>query len=290
MTSEELLARVRAGDVHVSWGHLNLIHKAGHQLRVAVFRDAMKFDRVPAMRWTRKPVPVGHPDRGKTYDGVRLPVTAVEMQQIADLTGCMMLTPKIVDEIWLAAGLNGLQIDSVVNVHGIVAEADIHVVHAEIEKQLAAAKGNSAGIVDSVGKYWVICNAMLTGKFSAAGKQAVNYGWPTRGKGNRPGVTGKFNVWQPIGGEHSTDHYDPSQTIRLMSRTAYLLRAGTSTRVEVDLHDIARDPELCSFISHEGPLKVLRQQGVPEPKAVLQPDGTYLLPEVVIFGDPPTGT
>lgn len=284
MTGQEIIDLIRAGKAHVSWATITSEHK-GHQLRISVFRDAMKFDSVPAMLWTRKPVPASHPDAGKTFDGVRLPVTAVEMQQIADLTGCMMLTPKVVDLIWLEAGLNGVQIDSVVNVQGkIVAESDIHRVNAEIDAKLAKASGNREGVIDSVGKYWVVCNAMLTGPYSAAGRQAVNYGWPTKGAGNGRSVTGKFNVWQTIGSRHDVGHYDPSQVIRLMSRTAQLLKAGSSDWVDVDLYDIARDLDLAGLISHEGPMKIVRQQGVPEPQAVQQADGTYLMPEIMILG------
>jgi hypothetical protein len=287
MTGQEILDLIRAvKGIHVSWGMILSEHK-GHQLKISVFRDAMKFDGVPAMTWTRKPVPETHPDHGKTYNGVRLPVTAVEMQQIADICGCMMLTPKVVDLIWLEAGKSGLQFESVVNVHGqIVAEADIHKVHEAIEAAIAKAGGDKGGILDSVGKYWVICNAMLAGKFTAQQKQAVNYGWPTRGQGNGPGVTGKVNVWQRIGSQHDVGHWDPSQTIRLMYRTAMLLKAGETEWTEVDLYDIATDPELADLISHEGPMKVTRQQGVPEPEGVQEEDGSWTLPEIIIFGDP----
>lgn len=284
MTGQEIIDMVRAAQrIHVSWGQVISEYK-GHQLKISVFRDAMKFDGVPAMLWTRQPVPASHPDHGKTYDGVRLPVTAPEMQQIADVLGCMMLTPKVVDLIWTQAAT---QFESVVNVSGqIVAVADIHKVHEAVEKALAAAGGDKGGVIDSVGKYWVVCNAMLAGKFAAQNRQAVNYGWPTKSHGNGPGVTGKVNVWQTIGTAHDVGHFDPSQTIRLMYRTAMLLRAGSADWEEVDLYDLAKDPELSYLISHEGPMKIVRQQGVPEPEGVRQDDGSYLLPEVVIIGDP----
>jgi len=289
MTGQEILARVNAAgdDIHVSWGTLLSEHK-GHQLKISVFRDAMKFDGIPAMRWTREPVPASHPDHGKTYNGVRLPVTAVEMQKIADLTGCMMLTPKVVDLIWLEAAKTGRQFDSVVNLGPgkIVAEADIHTVHEHVEAALASAGGDNGGIIDSVGKYWVVCNAMTIGKYAAQQRQAVNYGWPTKGHGNGPGVTGKVNVWQTIGSQHDVGHYDPSQVIRLMYRTAMLLRAGSTDWEEVDLFDIAKDPELSWLISHEGPMKIVRQQGVPEPEATQGEDGAWSLPGIIIFGDP----
>lgn len=286
MTGEEILAAIRAGKIHVSWAPLVSEHN-GHKLQLSVFRDAMKFDGVPAMAWTRKPVPETHPDHGKTYDGVRLPVTAIEMQQVADLLFCMLLTPKVVDLIWLEAGKAGnVRFDSVVNVSGkIVAESDIHKVHEAIEAALAKAGGDTGGMVDSVGKYWVVCNAMLAGKFTASNTQAVNYGWPTKGTGNGPGVTGKVNMWQRIGTAHNNLHYDPSQTIRLMYRTALLQRAGTTDWVEIDLYDLAKDAELAPLISHEGVMKIVRQQGVPEPEPIREADGSITLPEIIILGN-----
>lgn len=288
MTGQEIIDLVKAGQGQVDWGTVTSTYN-GHQLKVSVFRDAMKFDGVPAMTWRRDPVPASHPDHGKTYDGVRLPVTAVEMQQIADLTDCMMLTPKMVDLIWLEAGVSGTQIDSVINLgpNAIVAEADIHKVHEHVELALTQAGGDKGEIIDSVGKYWVVCNAMLNGKFSASQRQAINYGWPTKKyAGNGPGVTGQCKVWQTIGSQHDVGHYDPSQTIRLMYRTAMLLKAGETEWAEIDLYTVASDPALAGLISHEGVMHIVRQQGVQEPQAVKQPDGSWLMPEVVIIGDP----
>ncbi len=278
----------------VGWGTVHLTHN-GHQLDVQVFRDAMKFDNVPAMTWHREPVPPTHKDYGKTYNGVRLPVTAVEMQQIADLTYCMMLTPKVVDAIWAAAKAAGVQINSVVGVHGqIVAISDIQDVHAEVEaaltKPISAVDPN--GIIDSVGKYWVICNELLAGKFShieQADKtfinmQATNYGWPDANNPVHNSVTMICHMWQTIGSEHNYEHIDPSQVIRLMSRLAKLCRAGSTTWEEVDLFTIAQDPDLCGLISHQGVLKILRQPGAPEPQPTQNADGSYTMPETIIIG------
>ena len=284
MKTEELLRAIREGQAHVEWEDVVCQHN-GHTLRVSVFRDAMKFDGIPPMNWHRQP---RNPRKGEqtTYDGVRLPVTAVEMQMVADLCYCMLLTPKIVDMLWTAAGESGTQFESVVNVHGqIVAMADIHAVHQKVEEALAKAGGDKGGIIDSVGKYWVVCKALSHGKFGV--HQAVNYGWPTRTKGNGLGVTKTVNVWQTIGAAHDDSHIDPSQTIRLMYRLAKLQRAGSSEWEDIDLCELAEDPELAALISHEGPLPFTRMPSVPEPKSVLNSDGSYSMPEMVIFGDPP---
>lgn len=284
MDTDELLAAIRGGRAHAEWAELTVGHN-GHSLRLSVFRDAMKFDGVPALFWSRKPIPKNHPRyTDEIRDGVRLPVTAVEMQMVADLCHCMLPTPKVVDLLWEAAGASGTQFDSVVNINGqIVARSDIFSVHDEVEEALAEAGGDKGGVIDSVGKYWVVCKALALGKYGK--HQAVNYGWPTRGRGNGPGVTRKVNVWQTIGSRHDDRHIDPSQTIRLMYRLARLKRAGASDWEDIDLYDILKDSELAPLISHEGPLSLVRQAAVEEPQAVRNPDGSYTMPEIVIFGN-----
>ncbi len=242
---------------------LMLEHK-GHQLEIQVFRDALKFDGVPPMNFHRGELP--NPN-GLSVDGVRLPVTAVEMQQVADIMQCMMLTPKVVDFLWIEAGKTGVRINSVVGVHGqVVAQTDILDVHDAIEKELAKHEDNG-GIIDSVGKYWVVCNALLVGKFSGIKQQAVNYGWPDANNPIKNSVTGQLHVWQTVGAAHDTSHCDPSQVIRLMSRMAKLFRADGDVWEDVDLYDIAKDPELCWLISHEGVMHTVRMPQVPEPTA-----------------------
>lgn len=276
--SYDILGAVRSGAVEASWSNLQSEHK-GHHLIIGVMRDAMKFNEVPAMTWDRKVL-----DPNKKLDGVRLGVTAKEMQQIADLMYCMLPTPKVLDLVWEAAGKTGTQLESVVNVKGtIVAMSNIHDCHEAVEAAIAKAGGDRGGFIESVAKYWVLSNRLINGKFGV--NQAVNYAWFTRQKGNGPGVTGTVNVWQTVGAAHDSSHQDPSQGVRLMYRTAKLLRAGATDWVEVDLWDIAGDPELAPLISHEGVLKTTRMLNVPLPEPVLV-DGVLTMPETIIFGDP----
>lgn len=212
---------------------------------------------------------------------MRLPVTAREMQQVADLLGCMLMTPKVLDLVWQQAER---RFDPVVNVNGqIVALCDIHDVHTAVEAKVTKAGGDPKSLVASVAKYWVLSNRLLGGKFGV--HQAVNYGWHAS-NATLAAVTPGLKVYQNVGAAHDSSHIDPSQGIRLMYRWAWLMRAGSSTWEQVDLHMVATDPSLAPLISHEGVLKVLRMQDVPEPQAVRQDDGTVLLPEVYIVGDP----
>jgi hypothetical protein len=275
----DVVQLVKDGKGYFEWSWVSNEHN-GNKLAVAVFRDAMKFDDMPPMNWGRKPFQGDN----RTFDGVRLPATANELQQIADVLGCMLLTPTIVDRLWAEAGEAGLQFEPVVNVKGqIVATSNIHDVHEAIEAAITKAGGDPGdeAVLSSVGKYWVLMNRLLTGKFGKA--QAINYGWFTKGKGNGRSVTNLVNIWQTPGGAHNDGHLDPSQVIRLMYRWARILREGSSTWEDVDLHEVAADAALAPLISHEGVLKALRQQGVPEPQATTGDSGTLMLPETFIY-------
>lgn len=272
-----VVEEVAEGRAHVSWSTVTTTHNQ-NQLKIYVFRDAMKFDNVPALEWDFDPVAKNDPwYTDEIFDGVRLPAKASELQQIADLTGCMLLTPLIVDQIWKQAEL---RFNAVVNTplfpdprnkrRLIVAESDIHVVHKCIEAEIEKRGGDGGTkLISCVGKYWVLINNLLTG-FTPRGesllygdKTACNYGWFAQGAPLRS-VTGE-QFYQTPGFKHDVGHWDPSQTIRLMFRKAVLTDRHGDTSI-VDLHDVATDPALAPLIHHQpGTLKYLRIKSVPEP-------------------------
>lgn len=246
----DIVQMVLDGLAHVEWLPLTSVYN-GHKLVISVMRDAAKFDNVPALTWNRQKVP----GNSKTYNGVRLPSTAEELQKIAFYANCMLLTPKIIDLIWVAAGKSGTQFDSVVNVHGqIDAISNINDVHEAVEAAIKASGGDIKGFIDAVGKYWVIVNELLTAKYGT--RSAANYGWLVKHGGNGSSVLNVGGVWQTIGTWHDCTHEDPSQVIRLMYRAARLLRADSNAWETVDLFDIASNAELAPLISHEGVLKI----------------------------------
>lgn len=264
----DIVQLVKSGDAYFEYKDLHIID-GSRRLILNVFRDALKIDGAPAMTWDRKPI-VGDT---RTFDGLRPPATAKEMQQVADELNCMLPTPKILDLMRDEARASGTLFDAVVNVKGnIVAVSNIHDVHLALEAAIEAAGGDNGGFIVPVGKFWVLANALLTGKHSkiAVGggvyenHQAINYGWySAAAPADRLSVTKNARVWQNIGGEHNDAHFDPSQVVQLMYRWAVLVEDGKER--EVDLQDIAQDPERCHLISHEGPLKVVRLPSVPEP-------------------------
>jgi len=285
----DIVSAVRNGQARFEWEEV-FSDVDGGRLFVSVMRDAMRFDGVPAMNWHREPI------RGdeRTFDGVRLPATAAEMQEIADMLFCMLPTPRVLDLVWSQAGL---RFDPVVNLGPgkIVANQNVHDVHAAVEKKIAASGGYpDHGIVASVGKYWSICNSLEApnpDKRPYGRNTACNYGWHSSG-GAYAGVTPGIKVWQGIGTKHNDQHIDPSQVIRLMYRIARLVRDDGSQE-KVDLYDVAADPSLSSSINHGAPgrtaLRVLRQPSVAEPEAAARADGTLVLPETVVYqGSPPS--
>jgi hypothetical protein len=266
----DVVQLVREGKGYFEWAEVTSTF-GDLKLKISVFRDAMKFDGQPAMTWHRDPI-IGDT---RIFDGVRLPASARELQQIADLLGCMLLTPKVIDLLWLQAGI---KFDSIVNVHGvIVATTNITDLHEHIEAQVAKVGGDSGSkLVDSVGKYWCLINDLCTIGIVSGEDGACNYGWPAK-VASGPGITPGVQVWQRPGFKHNLSHFDPSQTIRLMHPMATLVRADGAEE-QVDLRVIANDPKLAPLFTHQGTLTYLRQKGV-EPLAQL---GTVVLPTVCV--------
>jgi hypothetical protein len=249
----DVVQLVRESRDNFEWAEVKSVHN-GYTLYIQVFRDAMKFDGIPALTWDFKEV-IGD---NRLFHGVRLPASAHQLQEIADLLNCMLLTPKIIDMIWLQAEL---KFDCIVNVNGnIVAISHIHDVHQAIEKKTQQLGDDGTKLVSCVGKYWCLIND-LQGRPKLHGDEvACNYGWCAK-SASGPGITPGVQCWQRPGFRHNKLHWDPSQTIRLMHRSARLVHPD-GTEEKVDLHDIAANPALAYLIHHQGPLTYLRQKGV----------------------------
>ncbi|MAE84335.1 MAG: hypothetical protein CMB80_16460 [Flammeovirgaceae bacterium] len=258
----DVVQLVKDGQCRYEWYEVVSTHN-GYKLHIKVLRDAMKFDDVPAMTWNLKPI--AGDDR--KFNGVRLPVTAHQLQEIADLLGSMLLTPKVIDIIWLQAKL---KFDAVVNINGrIVATSNIHDVHNAIEKKIG--KDDGTKLVSCVGKYWCLMNELASYGKLHGDWVSCNYGWFAKGASG-PGITPGTKCWQRPGFRHNKRHWDPSQTIRLMHRKAMLVHPD-GTKVSVDLHNIAADAKYAHLLHHQGALKYLRQKGVDKLEPLPEPDG-----------------
>lgn len=275
----DVVEAVAEGRAHVSWSTVRSTYK-GKTLVIWVTRDAVKFDGVPALTWDWKSLPKKDPwYTDEIFDGVRLPASALELQRIADLMGSMLLTPKVVDLIWLQAGLKfdcitqtqSYPDQDITNDRGVIlAESHIHVVHKRIEAALAELGGDDGhSLISCVGKYWVLINNLATGHTPSGEKllygldNACNYGWCAQ-HASGPGITPGVQCWQRPGFKHNHHHWDPSQTIRVMYRKGVLIHEDGSREI-VDLHTIAAS-EHAGLLHHQtGELIYLRQQGEPKP-------------------------
>jgi hypothetical protein len=227
---------VRDGKAQIEWA--DVISKAanGTQLRICVMRDGLKID------------------------GVRVSASANDLQQIADLLGCMLLTPKVVDLIWQQAQV---RFDPVIRAdNNIVASSNDQRVSGLVDEQIAKHGGDQGGLVDSIGKYWVLHNHLANPGLKFGKSNACNYGWLSS-TGLYAALTPSLKCWQQPGFQHNDGHRDPSQIIRLMSRKAFLTKPGEEEQ-QVDLLDVLRDPALAKLANHDGVLHYVRLASVPE--------------------------
>lgn len=172
-------------------------------------------------------------------NGVRVAVSAREAQEVADVLDALLTTPKVEDLIWMRA-----EVRLEPHPGDVVKKKPID--HSrEIDRDL----GDRVGLVATVGKSWVLSNRLKDGT-------AANYGWHGTGAKYPSQTIPGIKVWQPLGFAHNPEHRDYSQTLRLMRR------ACEHNGRQADLRDILRDPELAPHLSHEGPLRILRQPGV----------------------------
>lgn len=274
----DVVQLVRNGKAHYEW-HWIISQVGNVWLRIAVLRDAMKFNGIPSLDWYRRPKNQAS-TYAKLYDGVRLPASAEELQQIADILGGMLLTPRVVDLIWLQAGLRfNANVNSGKPSYTIAAEMDVTTLHKLIETDIAAAGGDDGSkLISCVGKYWVLINQLIGHPPVQGDVASCNYGWASTGASG-PGLTPGVKVWQRPGYRHNKRHLDPSQTIRLMHRRCELSLDEGHTWESASMLDIAANPNLAPLIAWDKKvLSYLRQDGVEE-----QPMGSHIvLPPVTI--------
>lgn len=252
------LDRFDAGETAYYWAPLTLTDGQGNTLVIKVLSDALKIG------------------------GVRMNVTAVVQQQIADRLGAMLLTPHVLDEMWRqrAVTVEPMPRQITSKTSAMIDQS------AKLDAKLGLnAEQVPIDLCVSTCKTWVVTNLLV----SHPGK-AANYGWhfddPHRTNPNMGKIKGSFkgidgfqdasndtgvSVIQPLATAHAPSHVDYSQDCLLM------LRAGELNGQTVDLAQIVMDPTWAHLLSAEGALKTWRQPGVPDDGSV--PPG----------GDLPTG-
>lgn len=227
-------------------------------------------------------------------DGVRVQTTAAELQEMADALDAIMPTARMVDirrvsattripavynsgprsrAFEVAKDASGLSVAAspaplerawagepgvvLVQPYTIAAVLDPAVYSLLVDEQVEAS-GYQFGLLDGVGKSWVLTERYRTGK----PRQCWNYGWHGPGW-SHPAVTeGLDPVAQPLAGAHNDEHADPSQGgFALFARECVVIRGGVEYWTTVA--DVLDDAELAPLLSHEGPIDIVRHPSVP---------------------------
>jgi len=129
-----------------------------------------------------------------------------------------------------------------------------------IDAQLARMSVPANGIVQTVGKTWVLSNKL-------SNTVAMNDGWhiekqiPGVPFDPAPTLPGAHMIQSP-GTRHGPLHADYSQICLFVSKGC-IVDGNVTT-----FADVAQSPTLASIVSGEGPLRILRQPGAPE---IVQP-------------------
>lgn len=227
---QAILDYVRAGSYEAPWAVVTSDIE-GHHGEFQVFGDALKIE------------------------NVRVNVTAETEQLIADELGCLLLTPKLADLIWI-------QRDCTIKPfpRSITSTTQGMIDHsADIDKAIAQLTAQPT-LIASTGKHWLIDNDML-----AHPGMAENYGWHYQGHdwtGGHEFAVSKdpsgqlITMIQGRGWRHNKGHVDYSQICVLVSRDC------TIDGNTMDLLDVLKDPALAALANHSGVMKVFRQPGV----------------------------
>ncbi len=232
---EDLEKAIGSNRLEYTFSSITAINNNGDELCFEVFSDAAKID------------------------GIRFMVTAIETQEIADVLGLMMTTPKIEDLIALDAEI---VISPITQINGnITALASSEDYSKAIDNALNKYGDVSGKLINTVGKSWVLINRLGQGGLAYGKNTACNYGW-VHASSRYNAVTPGLKCWQQPGFKHNNVHKDASQVLRLINPKCTLRRKNSGTWEMIDLTTVLLDPELTNLVSHEGVLKVLRQPGV----------------------------
>jgi hypothetical protein len=262
-----VIEQLKAGQAVFEWAPL-VSEYNGYKLVMAVPRDSIKF-----------PVTMTKPGGTEPESRlVRSMVTAKETQEAADFLFSMMLTPKLEDLIFQQATV---LLAPITRIDGDICAVSTDVRHSELIDKALEGKDNG-GLISTVGKSWVLSNFLADPKQLRYGTNtACNYGWVNKTDGHLA-VTPGLRAWQPPSYQHNDVHKDPSQNLRVVFGAANLTYPDGTIDV-VRMRDVLTDAKLAPLVSHEGPLRYLRQVNVPAPKdpfgdVLMGDEGLVMLP------------
>ena len=229
-----ILDAVKQQGAEIRWAFVRSTYQ-GHEGEFRVFADAMKIQ------------------------GVRVTLTAAGQQRVADALGCMLLTLKLADLIWAQRQVTLAPMPMSATQHDLIVMGTVARMieySQKIDTAIAALPSPPEGIVSTVGKHWVIDDALA---LPAHKGMAENYGWHNTRSGPpcaTPAGGAGCRVLQDPGWRHDLGHTDYSQNCVLVSRECRIDGAS------MDLAAVLRDPVLAFLANHKGAMRVLRQPGV----------------------------
>ena len=174
---------------------------------------------------------------GSNKDFVRMPMSPLTAQRVADLTGCSLPTRKMVDKVYAEATVH-LKPQPQPASPQMMSNAYYQHHQEMVESQRA---GQPLGALTAGHKKDVVLSNQLV---THPGKVAI-YGW------HQP--SGK--AIQPLSTVHENTYADYSHGIRLVAPTMEVDGRVMKTA------DVMRSPTLSGLISDEGPLKLTRVPG-----------------------------
>ena len=171
---------------------------------------------------------VGHDD-----DFLRVPMTALTAQHIADRFGASLPTRKIVDDIHRAAKV---QLEPR-PFHPDDYDISSAPVFEASNRAIESARVGRGGLISGIKK-----DIVVSPRIAANPGRVVIYGWH-RSSGH---------PIQPLYSGHTIPHVDYSHGVRLVSRRVWV------DGVEMDLPALLADPVLWPLVSDEGPFESSR--------------------------------
>jgi len=172
---------------------------------------------------------------GSNDDFVRVPMTPMAAQKIAEMYGCQLPTKKMVDDIYSQATVK-LNPQPISVDKGISKISNFAEHQKMVEKQRA---GQPLGALTAGDKKDVVITNLLDQAAAKGKKQVAIYGWHQK--------NGK--AIQPLSTIHNYYHVDYSHGIRLIKDT--MVVDGKTVKVA----DVLKDAELSKAISYEGTIK-----------------------------------
>ncbi len=237
-----ILSAVKNNQAQISWATITS-SIPGHTAEFRVFADALKIS------------------------NERVLVSANLQQSLADVLNCSLLTAKLADLLFVQRKWALLPHPQAAN-SGMASTQAMESESSWIDQQLAALGYNNTGIVQTVGKHWILDNLLQ----QHPGK-AINYGWHFQGtfqnktwsapSGKAAGPTTR--VIQPASWAHDALEEDYSQNCVLVARTCRV------DGYQADLLQVLQDPQLAGLANYDGVLRVLRMPGTQPQVASFNP-------------------